>query len=271
MIGLACGDDENGGGSEIPSVAITGSDFTYDAPTQIAGGLTRIDFTNAAPAEDHQAQLLRLNEDVRYTDFTEVLTAEDSTEADIFALVEAAEGGPGTGPGGETNNVIDLAEGTYALICFIPSPTDGIPNFSKGMVQQFDVTAPAEEQPEPPETDLTVGLSDFEFEAPQTLEAGEASFDVVNNGPQPHEMAVYRLEEGITTDDALGIFSGEVTPEGPPPFSFAGQVAVLSPSESGIITMDLEAGTYSLLCFVTDPASGMPHFALGMAQDLVVE
>ena len=284
---VACSDDDDNGGDptpsgatstaeapsgEIPSVAIVANDYLFvDAPESIAGGLTRIDFKNESVAEDHQAQLLRLNEDVSYSDFDALFDNPETTEAEIFALVATAAGGPGTSPGGDNDNVIDLEEGTYALICFIPSPTDGIPHAFKGMRQELQVTAAPDEQPEAPEVDVTVSLADFEFDAPETLAAGETTFEVTNNGTQAHEMAVFSLDEGITTEDVVAILTEEVELQGPPPFAFTGQVAVMTPGESGITTLDLEAGTFALLCFVTDPETETPHFALGMAQDLVVE
>lgn len=133
------------------------------------------------------------------------------------------------------------------------------------------MTAAPDEQPEAPEVDVSVSLSDFEFDAPETLAAGETTFEVKNDGTQAHEMAVFSLDEGITTEDVVAILTGEVELQGPPPFAFTGQVAVMTPGESGITTLDLEAGTFALLCFVTDPETETPHFALGMAQDLVVE
>ena len=284
---VACSDDDDadeevGGGDatptvestsvEIPSVTIVANDYLFvDAPTSIPGGLTRIVFSNESVAEDHQAQLLRLKDDVSYSDFDAALDDPDVTETDIFAMVATAAGGPGTGPGGENENVIDLEEGTYALICFIPSPTDNVQHAFKGMRQELEVTAIPAEQPEPPDVDVSVGLADFEFDAPETLAAGETTFEVMNNGPQAHEMAVFQLDDGTTTEDLLGLLTGAVEPTGPPPFTFTGQVAVMTPGESGITTLDLEVGSYALLCFVTDPETGLPHFALGMAQDLVVE
>ncbi len=257
--------------TEIPSVEISGNDYLFNAPASIAGGLTNIAFSNESVAEDHQAQLLRLNEDVSYADFDALFDDPDTTEADIFALVAAAAGGPGTAAGGANQNIVDLAEGTYALICFIPSPTDRIQHAFKGMRQELEVTAAPAGQPEAPETDVSVGLSEFEFDAPETLTAGETTFEVTNNGTQAHEMAVFALDEGIVTEDVIAILTGEVELQGPPPFAFTGQVAVMTPGESGVTTLDLQAGTYSLLCFVTDPETEAPHFAIGMAQDLVVE
>ena len=288
-IGASCGEDEEDGGEatpttaaeatptegaagEIPELDVTAADFSFDAPASIAGGLTRISFTNSSQLEDHQAQLLRLNEGVTFDDFTAALP---EGEAAIIPLVTAA-GGPGAGPGLSNENVLDLQAGTYALICLIPSPTDGIPHAAKGMVQPLEVTEPAAEQPERPTADVTVGLSDFAFDAPDTLPAGETTFDVVNNGPQLHEMAVVQLAEGFTVDDLLELFStppdpNAPPPEGPPPFSLLGLVAVMSQGVSGQTTIDLAAGTYAMLCFVTDPDTGAPHAALGMAKEITVQ
>ncbi len=284
---VACSDDyddghEDEGGDatptvdsssvEIPSVTIIANDYLFvDAPSSIPGGLTRITLRNEAPAEDHQAQLLRLNDDVPFSDFDAALDDPEVTEADIFSMVATAAGGPGTRPGGENENVIDLEEGTYALICFIPSPTDNVPHAFKGMRQELEVTAAPAEQPEAPDVDVSAGLADFEFDVPETLAAGETTFEVTNNGTQAHEMAVFQLDDGTTTEDLLGLLTGAVELQGPPPFSFTGQVAVMTPGESGITTLDLEIGSYALLCFVTDPETELPHFALGMAQGLAVE
>ena len=36
------------------------------------------------------------------------------------------------------------------------------------------------------------------------------------------------------------------------------------------MTMNLEAGTYVLICFIPNP-EGVPHIALGMAREFTVE
>ena len=38
----------------------------------------------------------------------------------------------------------------------------------------------------------------------------------------------------------------------------------LSPGETAWTEVDLAPGTYVALCFVFDPATGMPHAAMGM-------
>jgi hypothetical protein len=287
LAAAACTDDDDDGNGEvetpmetpaetpmagIPEVDITGLDFSFEAPASIEGGVTQINFTNASQVEDHQAQLVRLNEGVTYEDFTAALeTAE--TDADVQDISTFA-GGPGNGPGLASSNILDLEVGQYALLCFIPSVSDGVPHFAKGMVQPLEVTeSMTEPAVEMPAGDAVIGLSDFAFDAPDTIPAGEISLDAVNNGPQSHELALAQLAEGFTVEDLLALFAGEGAPpeSGEPPFIFYGQVAVLSNGLSGQASFNLQAGTYTLLCFVTDPDSGAPHAALGMFKDIVVE
>lgn len=285
----ACDDDDEGGGEEATPTAgaeptepsaeagvleVTGLDYTYSSPSSIAGGVTTIHFTNGSEAEDHQAQLFRLNEGTTFEDFNATLLTAAS-EADVLPLGTLV-GGLGVGAGGTAEAVLDLQEGTHVMLCFIPSPADGTPHVAKGMITTLEVTAPAAEQPEPPVADVSVGLADFAFDVPETLPAGATTFEVTNNGPQPHEMALIQAAQGATYQDVLDIILAEPDPEapppsGPPPFTFVGQMAVLGNGESGFTTIDLSAGTYALLCFVTDPDSGAPHAALGMAQELTVE
>ena len=88
---VACSSDDEDEVIEIPNVSITANDYNFDAPTSIVGGLTRISLTNGSPLEDHQAQLLRLKDDVSFADF-EAAAADAETEADFLDFVEAAYG-----------------------------------------------------------------------------------------------------------------------------------------------------------------------------------
>jgi hypothetical protein len=268
--GIGDGDDD---GADIPTLEITGIDYGYEAPAGVPGGLTSVRFENAAATEDHQAQLVRLNDGVTFDDFTAALESAES-EADILGLGTLA-GGPGAGAGGLAEATIDLEPGTYAVLCLIPSPEDGVPHVAKGMIASLEVAEPEGDQPEPPVADVSVALQDFEFDIPSSLAAGVTTFGVVNNGPQPHEIAFIRAEEGVSYQDVLDIIlvpPGSAPPPAEPPlFAFAGQMAVLSDGGSGFTTINLAPGTYALLCFVTDPETGAPHAVLGMAQELTVE
>jgi hypothetical protein len=161
--------------------------------------------------------------------------------------------------------VLDLEPGSYVLICAIPSP-DGVPHSDKGMVATLEVTEPPAAQAAEPDADVTVTLSEFAFAAPDTLPAGETTFDVVNAGAQIHEMGMIKLDEGATLEEALASLEG---PEGP--YTVVGALYGLEGGAEGWTTIDLTAGTYAMVCFVTDPDSGQPHIALGMVDSFAVE
>jgi uncharacterized cupredoxin-like copper-binding protein len=246
--------------AEIPDVTIGAVDYSFDAPASIPGGLTRITLQNTG-MEDHQALLFRLDESVTLDDFA---AAPIETEADAEPFGTFA-GGPIAGPGDEFNAVLDLEPGSYVLICPIPSP-DGVPHSDKGMVATIEVTAPSAEQPAEPEADVTVTLSEFAFDAPDALPAGETTFHVVNAGGQIHEMGMVKLDEGATLEEVLASLEA---PEGP--YTVVGALYGLEGGAEGWTAIDLTPGTYAIVCFVTDPESGQPHIALGMLDSFAVE
>jgi hypothetical protein len=248
--------------AQIPDVTIGAADYSFDVPSSIPGGLTHFTLQNTG-AEDHQALFFRLDEGVTLEDLATGLQ-DAQTEADFEAFGSFA-GGPIAGPGGAFDATLDLAPGSYVLICTIPSP-DGVPHADKGMVTTLEVTEPSAEQPPAPDADVTVTLSDFAFDVADTLPAGETVFAVVNGGDQIHEMGMIKLDEGATLDEVLASLEA---PEGP--YSVVGALYGLASGSNGWTTIDLTPGTYALVCFVTDPQSGQPHIALGMHDSFTVQ
>lgn len=90
--------------------------------------------------------------------------------------------------------------------------------------------------------------------------AGDVTFEVENIGLSPHELAVIKTEldpaalpvaDTVVDEEAAGELMGRTDPIG----------------ESGdaTLTLDLEAGTYALICNIAT------HYDLGMHAQLVVE
>lgn len=272
--GAACSDDNNDSEpaatateapaamADVPDVTIGASEYAFDAPATLQAGLTHFNLVNSG-VEDHQALFIRLNDGVTLDDLA---SAPIETEADVAPYGTLA-GGPIALAGGEFDTTLDLEPGSYVLICTVETP-DGVAHADLGMVTTLDVTEPPADPQPTPETDVTVTLSDFAFDAPDTLPAGETTFDVVNAGQQIHEMGVIKLDDGATIDDMMAAFEAE-SEEGP--FAPVGALYGLSGGQEGWTTIDLTAGTYALVCFVTDPESGMPHVALGMVDSFTVE
>ena len=245
---------------------IVANDFSFNGPASVAGGITTISLKNDGK-EDHQAQFARIAEGKTFDDLLTALQQPDPSGA--FALITFS-GGPTAVPPGSTGTVTGtLDPGTYALICFIQG-TDGVPHLAKGMVAPLEVTA-ATSPGELPAGTADIGMKDFEYAAPATLTAGHQVVTVTNNGPQPHEATVVKLNEGVTVDDVKAAFASATPPGGPLPFTSAGGIAAIPPNSKAAMHLDLAAGEYALICFVPDPASGKAHAQLGMVGGFTVQ
>lgn len=267
---VACGgSDDSAAADPTPTASMTAleidaADYSFTSLDEIPAGWVEVNFSNSGK-EMHHAQLARLNDGVTMEQFEETLHHDEIAALQLVTLT----GGAATiDPGGSGQVLLNLAEGEYVLICLVPN-SDGGTHVDKGMIKSLTVTpATAGGGPEPVQT---ISMHDFAFEFPATLPSGPVLYEVVNDGPQPHEIAVLKLNDDVTTDEALEILSGSQAPDGPPPFQWAGGMQALSANESGIMHLDLEPGMYVAVCMVPDPATGNPHIALGMVKEFTVE
>jgi hypothetical protein len=81
-------------------------------------------------------------------------------------------------------------------------------------------------------------------------------------------MDLLKLANGKSAQDVLTFFQKQ---QGPPPFADAGGMGALTPGMSGWLKLNLTSGNYVALCFVPDPKTGQPHFALGMMTTFTVQ
>lgn len=108
---------------------------------------------------------------------------------------------------------------------------------------------------------------DFDFEGiPAQVPAGAVSFEFSNEGEVAHEMAVFKLGEGVDMDELLGrdeeASEDEAQEVG---FTFA------PPGEGGayLNAEELTPGTYAVVCFIPGP-EGKAHHELGMKTTFTV-
>ncbi len=248
--------------SALREILIKATDFSFEAPKVIEGGLVAVTMENDG-AELHHLQLARLRDGVTLDQVQKVLT--EGPEEALFALVEWIGGPSLVSPGGRSRVVLNIPEGQYLLLCFVASP-DGVPHFAQGMAVPLTVTASSTDVSEP-KADVSVTLTDFAFTMPAQIEAGKQIWKVTNKGAQPHEIPVARLMPGKTLQDALRFLQA---PEGAPPFEFVGGLQALDSGRTGWAGLDLPPGEYIALCFVPDPASGKAHIELGMVASFQV-
>jgi hypothetical protein len=114
-------------------------------------------------------------------------------------------------------------------------------------------------------TVVTGELADYEFVLDTTsAPAGTIAFDVTNTGDYPHEIVVLQLPEGITVKD---VFADKSLFE---QVGFLGATFAMPGEQAApLVMVDVEPGTYTLICFVDEP-EGVPHVARGMILEFEV-
>ncbi|MDQ3655025.1 MAG: hypothetical protein M3457_08095 [Chloroflexota bacterium] len=136
----------------------------------------------------------------------------------------------------------------------------------------FEVTGEMPADLPEPESDATITMGEYVIEVTNgELVAGSQIIQVRNAGAQPHFIVWFKGPEGLTEDDVAAVLESDMT--GTPaavafdpdedliPVFFT---ATQSTGTSIWTPVDLEPGTYGLVCFFPDIADGMPHAYHGM-------
>lgn len=130
-----------------------------------------------------------------------------------------------------------------------------------------------------PDTDVELVMGEMYFHIVSGgFKAGPNTVSVTNKGGQPHFLIMMRLPDG-TTDDALSdMLEGSMAPPSSPEADAETEneppmVAILGDQSFDTTTwtvIDVEPGTYGLVCFFPDQHVGMPHAMLGMHRVVIV-
>ena len=246
----------------IRQVTVTANDYAFDAPDTIPAGLTEVRLLNKG-TEMHHVWLIRLESGKSMKDLFDAMGAHGAMPAWARDV-----GGPNTpGPHGEATAILRLNPGRYAMICVIPSK-DGKPHVMKGMAKEITVTpASSNTSKANLRINATMTLVDYGFEFSQPLQAGKQTIRVRNVAKQGHEVVILKLAPGRKAADVLAWMEKM---EGPPPGMPIGGTTPMAQGEENIITLDLTAGEYALICFVPDAKDGKPHFGHGMVTEITI-
>lgn len=122
----------------------------------------------------------------------------------------------------------------------------------------------------PEGTEFTYLATEFAFEGPEILPAGDLTLTLDNQGEQNHEMAIVKLLDGKTIDDVNALFEKGM-PKGPPEWAEEVGGTGAKPGETGELEANMGAGNYVLLCFVSDKETKEPHILHGMLMAVTVE
>jgi uncharacterized cupredoxin-like copper-binding protein len=241
------------------SVGITATEYAFDAPPSIEGGLVEVAFSNGG-AEPHFLAFARAGAGKTFADVKAALTTPPTGAPPTGPPPFEPFGGvPTTDPGTAGSIVVNLPEGTYALFCTIPA-ADGAPHAVKGMIREL-VVAPGPEG-ELPTAVRTVTATDFALATTGALGTGPQVVELRNEGRQLHEINLIELASGATIEQAVAWIG---KPVGRPPYKSLSGVAIKAGSEA-TAKLDLEPGrTYALVCVIPDALGDRaPHATKGM-------
>jgi uncharacterized cupredoxin-like copper-binding protein len=246
-------------------VTITATDYAFQAADTVPAGLTTFKFANQGQ-EPHHVVLMGARADAGKT-MADLETAM-RMEGPIPEWLTFPGSPAVTIPGDSGNVTTTLEAGQYVLVCYVSSP-DGQMHVMKGMFRPLVVTAAAAATPPPePQADIVITAKDYDFDLSQPLTAGAHTIQVVNAGPQIHEVTVELLAPGKTLADYRAWVAGGL--KGEPPTRPMGGFIGPNVGKHGWFNVTLVPGNYLLTCLVPDAQDGKPHVAHGMIKEITV-
>ncbi|TMB23899.1 MAG: hypothetical protein E6J71_02730, partial [Deltaproteobacteria bacterium] len=182
-------------------VTVTATEYAFGMPDTIPAGLTTFRLVNQGK-ELHHASLVRLRDGKTVADFQAGLAAAMQSHTPPPSWMTFA-GGPNAVTLGDTGVATETLEpGSYVFVCWIPS-LDGVPHVMKGMMHPLAVGPAVAPPTAEPAADLTIKLTDYDFELSRPLTAGKHVVRVENTGAQAHEVVIAALTPGKTLKDFI--------------------------------------------------------------------
>ena len=245
-------------------VIFVAHDYGFRGPEHLPAGLTTVRILNEGQ-DLHHVQFLRLLEGKTAADFRAAI-AKDSNR--LPGWVQYAGGPNAHLPGSLTDATVNLTEGDYVVMCWIPDK-NGVPHVALGMQKALFVRGGKATKVSTPKPSITVKQVDYQFILSQRITAGLHTIEVMNHGTQAHEVVVVKLVPGATVNDVIASFDPSAA--GPPPGQLVGGITGIEKGERVHFTGEFEPGRYGLICFVPDAETGRPHFLHGMTTEFTVE
>lgn len=260
-----------------PEITIAVSESGVQAPSALTPGIYHVTLT----AEGNN---------VAYVDFMQPpagLSADEMVKQALDAGANDlakhdwgyAGGGNTAEPGQPISFLIDLAAGDYQIAASY-YPAEGQYDIANEKMRLLplhvvaDATPSAVAAPMPePKADVTVEMTDdLRYVMSQTtIATGPKLWKITNTGTMhAHHMVLFKIPDGVTAGAILADFTTMMsgTPTAQPPLMSQFEGAAYAALQSGGHTtwneFDFKPGTYAMMCFIVDGATGMPHMMNGM-------
>jgi hypothetical protein len=225
-----CGGEDSGSNA----VELSGTEYAYVMPETIEGGWTTMEFANTGD-EWHEFALAKIGGGKTIDDVRRYLADPKSQQQPPPDWVQIRAGIPTLDAGESAALTQTLEPGRYVLLCFLDAP-DGKSHIAHGMLRAFEVEGDAGARA--PETDATLRLGGG-LEAP-TVDAGERTLELRNDGDKPGSVFLTAFEPGKTEKDLQRWEENGM--RGPAPARFLGGAIDVPPHSSVYYTVTLEQG-----------------------------
>jgi hypothetical protein len=245
----------------IPVIDISLDDAgAITAPAESTAGTTLVRVTAPMEFEYVTLALVVRPEDVTDEDFAAAFMSEAIPEWLHASPVISVEFAPGA-QGGVGELVAELAPGTWHIV-----------NLSAETIYTtIEITG------EPVTVEIaaavSVALDHHDFKLPAEVPSGDQVWQVTNVDPVLHHMVIFSTPHLLTDEEMMGALSADPeaspVPGAPEPLAImpAGGTGVISQGQTIYQIVALTPGTYTAVCFISDPGEGMPpHFVMGMIE-----
>ena len=250
--------------AEINKAVFVAEGNSFSGPDSIPAGWTQIRLENEGP-DFYHIQLVKLADGKTVTDLV-----KEMGETHMAPAWATLYGGPNPpAPGQSSEAIVKLEPGHYALIDTVPDK-NGTPHVQYGMAKALTVTPVDGPAVPEPVAGVTMDMLDFSYSLSKPLTAGKHTIRVNNKGAQAHEVFLARLAPGKGVNDLLASLAPDA-PADAIDWQALGGVSVIEPGAHSYFTAELEPGRYALVCFAPETTSGVPHFMMGMAQEITVK
>ncbi len=236
-LGVGCGGDNS---DDSSTVDVTATDFAYEMPEEITGGLVTMNLVNEG-AEPHEYALVQSDAQHSADELTAAIDETVRRGGEPPKWVEDV-GSYGVQTTGVSSSVTrEFEPGNYAFVCFIPGPGNNENHLELGMRRGFTVSG---DSGAAPDSDGVVTATKDGFEVPE-VPAGEPTLEVRNDGADPFDFALVRFNPGQDVADVEKWFEEGLQGEAPATL-YGG--AGFAQDESVFFSTEFESGaTYELI------------------------
>ena len=258
----ACGgDDDDDGAAATTVAAAVASDPAVTEPVASDPAATEPDGTEPTGTVDPEfAEYCALS--IELTEQPSMPTAEQMTTILAVAPAEIADA---------AKTFVDayIAAGDDVSFTIFDEYADELAVIDAFDVEHCGITPEEEEPPpdpavvsiDPSATRVDVDATDFHFEFEPPTAAGRYSFVMANDGEEVHMMILAQMEPGATFEEVMAS-------EGEEGLVQSFESIPSDPSGESVVTADLTAGHWILVCPIPSEANDMePHAALGMVHE----